>query len=133
MHFTTLTAAAVVAFTTSTLAVSSQVVLNNCAESIWLTNVNSTKSTTGPFEIKGTGGNSTGGNWTTDIIGVGNSLGVTKSDRYWTPETAKLILGTSTDQGILYWTISNVDGDPFVGEKFDLSSGAGNACDNATA
>jgi hypothetical protein len=125
MHFT---AAAILAFTTSTTyAVSTQFVLNNCTESVFLTNVNSTKSTTGPFEIKGPGGS-----WTSEIIGVGNSLGVTKNERYWTPETAKLILGTSTDAGILYWTVSNVDGNPFVNETFAVSSGEANACENAT-
>jgi hypothetical protein len=127
MHFTALTAATILAFTTSSQAVSTQFVLNNCTESVFLTNVNSTKSTVGPFEIKGSGGN-----WTTEIIGVGNSLGVTKNDRYWTTETPKLILGTSTDAGILYWTVSNVDGNPFVNETFALSSGEGNACENAT-
>jgi hypothetical protein len=127
MHFTTLTAAAVVAFATSSHAISSQFVFNNCTESIYITNTNSTKSTTGPFEVKGSGGN-----WTTDIIGVGNSLGVTKNDRYWTPETPKFILATSTDAGIVYWTVSNVDGDPFLNQTFELSSGVGNVCQNAT-
>jgi hypothetical protein len=127
MHFTALTAATIVAFATSSYAVSSQFVLNNCTESVYITNINSTKSTTGPFEVKGSGGN-----WTTDIIGVGNSLGVSKTDGYWSNETPKFILGTSTDAGILYWTVSNVDGDPFEGETFDLSSGEGNVCQNAT-
>jgi len=127
MHFTALTTATLLALTTSSHALSSQFVLNNCTDSIYITNINSTKSTTGPFEVKGSGGN-----WTTDIIGVGNSLGVSKSDRYWTNETAKLILGTSTDAGILYWTVSNVDGDPFLNQTFELSSGEGNACENAT-
>jgi hypothetical protein len=127
MHFTAPTAASILTFTTSAAAISSQFVLNNCNESIWLTSVNSTGVTTGPVEIK-----SAGGNWTNEIIGVGNSLGVSKTDRYWSTETAKLILGTSTDLGVLYWTVSNVDGDPFVGEKFELSSGEGNACENAT-
>ena len=127
MHFTTLIAVTTLAFTTSSHAVSSQFVFNNCTESIYITNVNSTKSTTGPFEVKGTGGN-----WTTEIIGVGNSLGISKTDRYWTPETPKFILGTSTDAGIVYWTVSNVDGDPFLNQTFELSSGPGNVCDNAT-
>ncbi|GAB7328194.1 hypothetical protein MBLNU13_g00218t2 [Cladosporium sp. NU13] len=127
MHFTTLTAAAVAAFAASSHAVSSQFVLNNCTESIYITNINSTKSTTGPFEVKGSGGN-----WTTEVIGVGNSLGISKTDKYWTPETPKFILGTSTDAGILYWTVSNVDGDPLRNQTFELSSGPGNVCDNAT-
>lgn len=127
MHFTTFTAAIIVAFATSSYAVSSQFVFNNCTESVYITNINSTKSTTGPFEVKGSGGN-----WTHEVTGVGNSLGVTKNDRYWTPETPKFILGTSTDAGILYWTVSNVDGDPFQNQTFELSSGPGNACDNAT-
>ena len=127
MHSTALTAATIVAFATSSHAVSSQFVLNNCTESVYITNINSTKSTTGPFEVKGSGGN-----WTTEIIGVGNSLGVSKTDRYWTPETPKFILGTSTDAGILYWTVSNVDGDPFQNQTFELSSAPGNVCENAT-
>lgn len=127
MHFTAVTAAAILAFTSSTTAISSELVINNCTESIFVTNINSTKSTTGPLEVLGAGGN-----WTTEIIGVGNSLGVSKSDKFWTNETAKLILGTSTDLGVLYWTISNVDGDPFEGQEFEVISGEANACENAT-
>lgn len=127
MHFTISTISTILALTSSTHAVSSQIVFNNCEESIFVTNINSTKDTTGPLGIPGLGGN-----WTSEIIGVGNSLGVTKSEKFWTNETRKLILGTSTDLGVLYWTVSNVDGDPFVEEPFELVSGEANACENAT-
>lgn len=127
MQFTALTAAAILALTSSTDAISSQIVFNYCEEPIFVTSINSTKDTTGPLEVPGLGGN-----WTSEIIGVGNSLGVTKSDKFWTNETAKLILGTSTDLGVLYWTVSNVDGDPFAEEPFELVSGEANACENAT-
>lgn len=127
MHFTASAWATTLALTSTSAAVSSQSVLNNCTESIWLTNINSTKSTIGPLEIKGAGGQ-----WDTEILGVGNSLGVSKTDRFWSNETAKLILGTSTDMGILYWTISHVDGDPFERQTFNITSGETNACGNAT-
>lgn len=112
---------------TPALALSNQTVLNNCTEPIFVTYLNSTKSTHGPTQINGTGGT-----WNSSIVGVGNSLGVSKSDQFWSKQTPKLILGASTDRGVLYWTVSSVDGDPFGGEKWRLESGEGNRCENAT-
>lgn len=121
---TTTTLLSLLAATTHSL--STQTIINNCPTALYLTNTDSNKTTTGPSAIDA------GVNRTFPIIGTGNSLGVTKNDRFWTPETAKLIMGTSTDSGILYWTVSSVDGDPFVGQKWAVSSGEKNACDNTT-
>lgn len=115
---------------TITTALSTQQVFNWCSSPLYLVNVNSTGSTTGPEKLS-----PGGGNWTTPIVGVGNSLGVARSDQYWSNGTAKLIWGTSTDAGVLYWTVSNVDGDPFnagTGEKWEVTSWEGNRCGNAT-
>lgn len=128
MHLTASTLSLLLtSLATSTTAVSTQEVFNWCGESVFLVNVNSTGSTTGPKEI--TAG---GGNWTTPIVGVGNSVGVSKNDQYFSNKTAKLIWGTSTDAGVLYWTVSSVDGDPFAGEKWEVTSWEGNACENTT-
>ncbi|KAK6434409.1 hypothetical protein LTR95_009413, partial [Oleoguttula sp. CCFEE 5521] len=116
MHFTTKNILAIIALTTSTHALSHQVVLNNCNETLYLTYVNSTKSTTGPSPLLAFA------NAELTIIGVGNSLGVSKSDQYWSSQTPKLILGTSTDNGILYWSVSYVDGDPFAGQRVAVTS-----------
>ena len=111
---------------TTTHATSIQTIINNCPTPLYLTNVSSNKPTTGPFAL------ALAANWTNSIIGTGNSLGVAKNDQFWTPDTPKLIMGTSTDKGILYWTVSKVDGDPFEGQKWAVDSGKANACDAAT-
>lgn len=66
MHFTASIAAAIMAFaaTAAALPESSQGVLNNCHESVWVTFTNSTKDTTGPLELK------TGGGWASGIVGT---------------------------------------------------------------
>nr|OQO28978.1 hypothetical protein B0A51_03787 [Rachicladosporium sp. CCFEE 5018] len=128
MHFTTKTISAIIALATSTQALSHQAVLNNCNGTLYLTYVNSTKSTTGPSPLLAFA------NTELPIIGVGNSLGVSKSDQYWSPQTPKLILGTSTDNGILYWSVSYVDGDPFAGQKVAVTSAGrvNDVCQNST-
>lgn len=120
-------ALALLALATTSNALSLQGLINNCNETVYATFTNSTKSTLGPTSVP-----ANGGIWETEIIGVGNSLGVTKSDKFWTNETAKLIFGTSTDKGILYWTVSHVDGDPFKDQKFAVLSSEGDKCENAT-
>jgi hypothetical protein len=127
MHLPTTTLSLLI---TSTTALSTQEVWNWCADPFYLVNVNSTGSTTGPLKIA-----PGGGDWTTPITGVGNSLGVSINDQFWSSNTSKLVWGSSTDAGILYWTVSNVNGDPFAaaGQKWEVSSWEGNRCENATA
>jgi hypothetical protein len=128
MHATSLTSS-LLAFASTALAVSSQAVLNNCGESVWLTVTNSTQQTTGPFEVKSTGA------WEGPIVGAANSLGVTKNDQFWSADTSKLILGTTTSSGTLYWSVNDVNGNPVASpEKFLVSSAGSveNVCGNAS-
>jgi hypothetical protein len=115
--------------TTSVAALSTQEVWNWCPDTtLYVVNVNSTGSVTGPSKLV-----PGGGNWTSPIIGSGNSLGVAKTDQYWAGNTTKLIWGTSTDANILYWSVGNVGGDPFAGqEKWEVTSWEGGRCDGAT-
>jgi hypothetical protein len=116
--------------TSSAAALSTQEVWNWCADPLFVVNVNSTGSVTGPTKLS-----PGGGNWTSPIIGSGNSLGVSKTDQYWSNGTAKLIWGTSTDAGVLYWAVSNVDGDPFASgakETWEVTSWEGNRCEGTT-
>lgn len=72
----------------------------------------------------------------TPLTGEANSLGISKNDQFYSDKTAKLILGTTTKDGTLYWTVSDVNGDPFEGEKWSLNStdvyGHGGVCQNTT-
>lgn len=85
------------AFATSAAAVSEQLIKNYCSEDIYVTLYqNSTGSTDGPFVLP------SGQAWINDIISTGNSATITKDADVFSP-TPKLVLGTSTDGGILYW------------------------------
>ena len=129
MQLTTALSTAILAFTTATLAVSHQAVLNNCNETVFLTAIDGAKNTNGPFELKSSGA------WSGPINGPGNSLGISKNDLFWSDQTAKLILGTTTDTGTLYWTVSEVNGNPVAPpEKFFVGSvgATENVCGNAS-
>ena len=85
------------AFATSAAAVSEQLIKNYCSEDIFVTLYqNSTGSTNGPFALP------SGQAWVNDIISTGNSATITKDADVFSP-IPKLVLGTSTDGGILYW------------------------------
>ncbi|KAK6439288.1 hypothetical protein LTR95_004506 [Oleoguttula sp. CCFEE 5521] len=128
MQITATALSAILTLATSTHALSHQAVLNICNETLYLTYINSNKPTAGPFPLLAFA------NTELPITGVGNSLGVSKSDQYWSPQTPKLILGTSTDNGILYWSVSYVDGDPFAGQKVAVTSAGrvADVCQNST-
>lgn len=87
----------VLAFAASASAVSEQLIKNFCTEDIYVTLfLNSTDSTDGPFVLP------SGQAWVNDIEGTGNTATITKSANVF-QAVPKLILGTSTDKGILYW------------------------------
>nr|POF12796.1 antigenic thaumatin-like protein [Quercus suber] len=115
MRFTQITAAGFLAFAASAAAVSHQTIVNHCLESIFLTLTDGSGATSGPIELTHTK------SYNRDIVGTGNSVGITKSTDYY--GSPKLIFGTSTSNGILYWSANNVDGDPFAGEAFNVTSG----------
>ena len=124
MRFT-VAAASVIAFAASSSA-SLITVTNNCANSVFLTSTNSAQQTNGPNELKA------GANYVTQIVGQGNSLGVTLNSDYYSPNTAKLMLGTSTASGTLYWSVSSVNGNPFAApSKFSITSPSSSSNDNA--
>jgi hypothetical protein len=100
-------AASVIALAASSSA-SLITVTNNCGSSVFLTTTNSQQQTTGPTEL------AAGASSVSQIVGQGNSLGVTLNKDYYSPNTAKLILGTSTSSGTLYWSVSSVNGNPFA-------------------
>lgn len=60
------------------------------------------------------------GSYTRPIVGTGNAIGITKSSDYW--NSPKLAWGTSTSDGVLYWSANNAGGDPFVNEAFNVTS-----------
>jgi hypothetical protein len=87
----------ILAFVASAAGVSEQLIKNYCSENIYVTlYLNSTGDTNGPFALP------TGQAWINDITGQGNTATITKSADVFTP-IPKLVLGTSTDGGILYW------------------------------
>jgi len=100
-------------------------VQNYCHESIWLTFANVTE--TRPSEVL-----PSGEAYVSNLEGENKSLGVTWNESdYWTADGKKLILGASISNNLLYWTISSVNGDPFAGDGFKVTSN-GNVCGNAT-
>ena len=81
---------------------SSVLLMNNCADSVWLTFVNSTQVAQGPFEVPSYK------SFEEAIVGDGNSYGVSMSNDYYSSDVPKLILGASSDDGTLYWSVSDV-------------------------
>lgn len=73
-------------------AASTTLVKNYCDESLYLT-INNGDT----FPVP------SGSAWTTNIVGKGNTAVVTKSEGAFNAETPKLVLGTSSDLGVLYW------------------------------
>lgn len=74
------------------LAASTTLIKNYCNEDIFLTLNNGA-----PYTVH------SGQAFTSNIVGQGNTAAVTKKPDFFNPETAKMVLGTSTDQGVLYW------------------------------
>jgi len=115
MHSTVLRAAGLLALTTTAIAGSASVV-NRCKEDAFLTVTLSTQQST-THQIAGSNGS-----YSEPITGQGNSWGITKTNDYFSASTPKLIWGFSDAAPTLYYTVSNVDGDPMAGEGFNISS-----------
>lgn len=125
------TAAASLAAVVATASASSVLVINKCPETLYLTAVDQSGKITGQPSL------TSGGTYQAAIVGQGNSLGIAKNSDYYSPNTPKIILGTSTANNVLYWSVSSVNGDPFSssGQKFTVASPSGsnpNACGAAT-
>ncbi|EME87182.1 uncharacterized protein MYCFIDRAFT_84224 [Pseudocercospora fijiensis CIRAD86] len=89
-----------------TLAVSagaSQVLVNNyCLEKHWITEINGTWNSNGTWALN------SGVAYITEIVGKGS--------------TPKLILGYSTVDGELWWSVSSYDGQPYPPKHFNVTS-----------
>jgi len=115
MHSTLISLTGLLALA-STVMAGTAYVRNNCQEQVFLTITRANQQST-TQAIAGSGGL-----YSEPISGEGNSFGITKNDQYYSPDTPKLIWGFSDAVPTLYYTISNVDGDPMAGESFFLSS-----------
>ncbi|KAF7186884.1 hypothetical protein HII31_11844 [Pseudocercospora fuligena] len=108
---------------TLTLAVStraSQVLVNNyCLVQHWITEINGTWNSNGTWALD------SGVAYITPIVGKGNSLGITTQNTYWVEGTPKLILGYSTVNGELWWSVSSYDGEPYPPKHFNVTSPSG--------
>jgi len=115
MHYTT-TTTTLLAIASTALAAGTATIQNNCPEQVFLTITRSDQQST-TQSLAGSGGK-----YSEPISGQGNSFGLTKNDQYFSASTPKLIWGFSDAAPTLYYTVSNVDGDAFAGEKFALGA-----------
>lgn len=114
MHFTTFTAASILALASSALA-GQAAIKNNCPQDIFLTITRQDQtSTQQKLAAKG-------GYYSEKLQGQGNSYGLTKDSNYYSPNTAKLIWGASDNAGVVYYSLNNVDGNPFNGQSVKLT------------
>lgn len=65
-----------------------------------------------------------GTNYTQPLTGMGNAYGITLAPDYFSLETKKFVLGftDSSAQNLTYWSVSNVDGNPFDGSTAGVTS-----------
>ncbi|KAI4722986.1 hypothetical protein E4T48_00784 [Aureobasidium sp. EXF-10727] len=110
MHFTTLTTASVLALASSALA-GKAAVKNNCPQDIFLTITRSDQSHTQQKLA------ANGGYYSEQLAGQGNSYGLTKNSDYYSATTPKLIWGASDSAGVVYYSLNDVDGNPFDGQS----------------
>lgn len=126
MRISTVTAAGILSLATTAFAVGNAIVDNDCVESVYLTITRSDQTST-QRTIAGTNGT-----YSEVLSGQGNSFGVTKSADYWSSTTPKLIFGYSEgNDGLSYWTVSTVDGDPTAGEGWKVAPSV-STCTSAT-
>ncbi|KAG9943428.1 hypothetical protein KCU85_g8699, partial [Aureobasidium melanogenum] len=114
MHFTTLTTASILALASSALA-GKAAVKNNCPQDVYLTITRQDQSHTQQKLA------ANGGYYSEQLQGQGNSYGLTKNTDYYSPNTAKLIWGASDSAGVVYYSLNNVDGNPFDGQSVSLT------------
>lgn len=104
-------------------------VRNNSPNELWLTITRSDQTSTQSTIAVG------GGFYSEPAAGSYNSLGVTKTSDYWNSATPKLIYDYTLDtpDNLLYWTVSNVDGDPFTaaGDGWEIFT-SDTTCSGAT-
>lgn len=114
MQFTTVIAPLLISASTSFAATAG--VKNNSDKTIFVTVTNSSQTST-EYTI------AANGSYSQPLIGMGNVLGVTLDPNYFSSSTKKFIFGytDSPSAKLSYWTVSNVDGDPFDGSTPDVT------------
>ncbi|KJX94771.1 hypothetical protein TI39_contig4159g00066 [Zymoseptoria brevis] len=101
----------------STYTSASSLQINNyCTDSLWTTLTSPSEPFAEPFEIPSGVAN------ISDISGSGNSLGVTFSKDYYAENTPKLVLGFTSVNGRLWWSLGDISGDPFKGKAFNVTT-----------
>jgi hypothetical protein len=113
MHGSTVIAS-VLAIASTALAGSAGI-KNKCKQDIFLTITGANQKST-QMKIA-----ANGGYFSTPIQGQGNSYGLTKNSDYYSANTPKLIWGASDSNGINYYSLNTVNGNPFAGESLSLS------------
>ncbi|KAI5268551.1 hypothetical protein E4T47_07754 [Aureobasidium subglaciale] len=119
MHFSTFTAASVLALASSALA-GKAAVKNNCGQDVYLTITRQDQSHTQQKLA------ANGGYFSEQLSGQGNSYGLTKNQDYYSANTPKLIWGASDSAGVVYYSLNNVDGNPFNGQSVRLTGNQAN-------
>lgn len=114
MHFTTFTAASILALASSALA-GQAAIKNNCPQDVFLT-ITRQDQTSSQQKLA-----ANGGYYSEKLQGQGNSYGLTKDSNYYSANTAKLIWGASDSAGVVYYSLNNVDGNPFNGQSVKLT------------
>ncbi|PSK36101.1 hypothetical protein B9Z65_5916 [Elsinoe australis] len=99
----------------STAMAGNAIVQNKCTSTIYLTITRANQmTTTRPI--------APGQKYSEPIANQGNSFGITRNQDYYSPNTPKLIWGFSNSPPTLYYSVSQVNGNPFEGAKFRLRS-----------
>jgi hypothetical protein len=99
----------------STALAGSAGIKNNCKQDIFLTTTGPNQKST-QMKIA-----ANGGYFSTPIQGQGNSYGLTKNSDYYSANTPKLIWGASDSNGVTYYSLNTVNGNPFAGQSISLS------------
>lgn len=120
MQFTTLTAASILALASSALA-GNAIVQNNCPQQVYLTITRQDQSSSQQTLA------ANGGHFSEALQGQGNSYGVSKNSDYYSANTPKLIWGASDSAGLVYYSLSTANGNPFDGQSVNLK-GSDAAC-----
>lgn len=114
MHFNTILAGTIAALA-STAAASSYDVVNYCDDKKYLTLSNNAQGVLSYNDELPSG---TSRHYE---IQADHSLAVANSTDYWSPNTAKVVLGTNSANGILYYAIGTANGWPLQGRGIKFS------------
>ncbi|KAK0256510.1 hypothetical protein LTS09_008625 [Friedmanniomyces endolithicus] len=115
MRAFSIAAAGLLASATSAQA-SQYLVRNFCPFNVYLSFANTTQTETDELLPPGTA-------FLGSIVGQGNSVGVTNQQgQYWSATGWKAIFGTSTKDGTLWWSLSDLVGDPIAPRTFNVTS-----------